>query len=136
VCGTLVVLACWNDWLDARIDQMAAERIGVIGAIQNQSFGFGLSLVPQHFLDGSGQPFQCGRGTRLDENSERSTRAIGPYHKLASLAALGFAHLLPPSFAIPNVPSTKHSLQRRCCLSLSCRRNARHRFKSVSSLAH
>jgi hypothetical protein len=49
------------------------------------------------------------RASRFPKNSEWSTRAIGQYQELASLAALGVADLGPSFFADTKVPSTKHS---------------------------
>jgi hypothetical protein len=69
-------------------------------------------------------------------NSDRSTRAICQYHKLRSLAPLGFADAEPPFLAGTNVPSMKHSFQRSCCRSLSCARKARHRSRSTPLLVH
>ena len=82
------------------------------------------------------QEFDLGRESRLQVYSERSTRAIGQYHKLRSLAALGFTDFGPPFFAVTNRPSMKHSFHRTFCRSLSWSKKARHKFSSTPLSAH
>jgi hypothetical protein len=131
-----VVLSCWHYRFDTALGQFLLYGIGVIRAIHDQVLGLSSEQIPGPLLDGYLQRFHLGRRCRLQENSERSTRAIGQYQKLASLAALGLADLRPPFFADTNVPSTKHSFQRICCFSFNCDRKARHRSSRVPSLAH
>jgi hypothetical protein len=68
--------------------------------------------------------------------SERSTRAIGQYHELCSLAALGLTDFRAPFFAATNMPSMKHSFHRTFCRSLSWSDKARHNFNSTPLSAH
>jgi hypothetical protein len=68
--------------------------------------------------------------------SERSTRAIGQYHKLCSLAAFSLPDQWAPFLARMNMPSIKHSSQRTFCRSDSWFKKARQRFRSTSVSAH
>src|SRR5581483_1211510 len=76
------------------------------------------------------------RGSLLQVYSERSTRAIGQYHKLCSLAAFSLPDQWAPLFARMNMPSIKHSSQRTFWRSESWLRKARQRFSSTSLSAH
>ena len=131
-----VVFPRRDNRLHAARAQVVPRLMGVLSPVQDQALGLSIEQVPRHLLQGFLQKCYLRRGSRFQENSERSTRTIGPYHQLASLAAFGFAELGPPFFAGMKVPSTKHSFQRICCFSFSCERKARHRFSSVPSCAH
>src|SRR5205085_11911305 len=76
------------------------------------------------------------RGSLLQVYSERSTRAIGQYHKLCSLAAFSLPDQRAPFLARMNIPSMKHSSQRTFCWSESWLRKARQRLSSTSLSVH
>lgn len=98
--GFTVIPPRGYDGFDVSVDQHLARFVAVISFVSNQPFRLAseLSLVKlfqSHFQQG-----YFRRGRRVHVNSERSTRAIGQYHELCSLAALGFADrcalFLPP----------------------------------------
>lgn len=59
------------------------------------------------------------RRCRVQVCSQRSTRAIDPYHPLCPLPALGRPDLGAPFFASAKLPSRKHSCQRSFCASFN-----------------
>ena len=130
-----------DDRLDPLRDQAGADGVAVIAAIRDQALRplAGPAWARALHRDGVERRLEERRlrgGSRRHGNSERSTLAIGQYHELRSLAALGEPDQGPPFFATMNVPSMKHSSQRTCWRSLSWARNARQRFSSVSSAVH
>jgi hypothetical protein len=130
-----IVTAGGNDRIDSPLDQQGAHRVAVVAAVGNQS----LRLFAAHCADVVQRRFEeldFRRGSLLHVNSERSPRAIGQYHKLRSLAALGRPDQGPPFLAVTNVPSTKHSSQCTFWRSSSWSNTARHRFSNTPLWAH
>lgn len=129
-----VIRASGDDWFDPARRQPRPDRVAVVAEVPNQALR--LPAVGGDALDRRGHQRHFRRGRRVHMNSERSTRAIGQYHELRSLAALGGPDQGPPFFATTKVPSMKHSSQRILSRSASSVRNARQRLSSVSSRAH
>ena len=123
-----------DDRFNPSRSQPGPGRVAVTAPIADQALR--LAAVFRETLDGGGQQAHLRRGRRVHVNSERSTRAIGQYHELRSLAALGGPDHGPPFFATTNVPSMKHSSQRILSRSASSVTNARQRLRSVPSRAH
>lgn len=128
-----------DDRLDAALDQQCSEFVTVIGSISDQSLRFALSaLAGFHFdvVQGGLCQFHFRRGSLLHVYSERSTRAIGQYHELCSLAAFSLPDHGAPFLARMNIPSIKHSSHLTFCSSESWFKKARHRFRRTSFSAH
>ena len=138
----LVILTLRDDWLNLSLHQQQPRRVTVIGPVANQPLRLmrspvlAASLLHLHLVERCFKEFDFRRGSRLQVYSERSTRAIGQYHKLRSLAALGFADFCAPFFALTNMPSIKHSFQRTRFWSLSWSKKARHKFNRTPLSAH
>ena len=134
-----VIGASRYDWLNPALHQQRSHRVGVISSIPDQSLRLpSLSLARLHFdtVERRLDELDLRRGSLLQVYSERSTRAIGQYHKLCSLAAFSLPDQRTPFLARMNMPSMKHSSQRTFCRSDNWLRKARHRFSSTSVLAH
>src|SRR5918911_1259020 len=99
-----VVFPRRDNRLNAARGQVVPRLRGVVSPVQDQALGLSIEQVPRHLRQGFLEKCYLRRGSRLQENSERSTRTIGQYHQLASLATLGFADLGPPLFAGMKVP--------------------------------
>lgn len=135
----IVVTTRWDNWLDTATDQQSPKLITVIGSVGNQSLrsapltlsSFHLDVVKRNF----GQ-LHFRRGSLLHVYSERSTRAIGQYHELCSLAAFCLPDQWAPFFARTNIPSIKHSSHFTFCWSESWFKKARHKFSRTSLSAH
>ena len=134
-----VAAAGRNDRLDGSFDQQSARFIAVISAIRNQAFR-SATLSPATADASMRQRWpkepDFRRRCLLHVYSERSTRAIGQYHKLCSLAFLSLPDQRTPLLAGMNMPSIKHSSQRSFCLSSNWSRKARHRSNSTPDWAH
>jgi hypothetical protein len=131
--GLPVVAAGGNDGLNAPALEEAAGRIAVVAAVGDQPRG----LPPDGLTrERCFQARDLRRGRRVQVCSQRSTRAIDPYHPLRALAALGGADLGAPFLAGAKLPSTKHSFQRICCRSLSSLRKARQRPRRTPLSSH
>jgi hypothetical protein len=104
-----VISAGGNNWSDSTTGQPSTGSIAVICTIGDQSSR--ATSKPSHWnaLQRRCKEFHLRWGSRRHVNSERSTLAIDQYHKLCSLAPLGFTDALAPFFAEAKVPSTKHS---------------------------
>jgi hypothetical protein len=81
-----------DDRIDVALHEQRPQRVGVVAAVGDQP----LRLTPLSaaasdapVLKGLFKQFHLRGGSRLHVYSERSTRAIGQYHELRSLAALG-----------------------------------------------
>jgi hypothetical protein len=117
-----------KDWFNVALEQHDARGIAVIRAITNQPFRltpFPVAMTHRHTIQGWFQQLYFRRGSLLHVYSERSTRAIGQYHKLCSLASFSLPDQVPPFFAVTNMPSIKHSFQRIFWRSFNWLRNAR-----------
>jgi hypothetical protein len=142
VCRHLVVAPAWDDRLDPASHQVFARGVAVVRSICNQPIGsFPRATRPVRAADRDAverflEEPDFRRGCRVHVNSDRSTRAIGQYHELRSLAPLGFADTEPPFLADTNVPSTKHSSHRIMSRSFSWARKARHRSRSTPVRDH
>ncbi len=128
-----------DDRFDATFHQQCPRAIAVLAPVCKQAANPSSPGTPradapvrQRFFD----QFHFRWGSRLHVKSSRSTRAIGQYHELCSLAALGFADFRAPFLAVTNMPSMKHSFHRTLRRSSSWSKKARHRFKSRPDSAH
>lgn len=128
----LVFIPRRNNRLNTATDQQSPKFIAVIGSVCNEPLRFALFTLPYFYLDAVKRRL-CQRhfrgGSLLHVYSERSTRAIGQYHELCSLATFCLPDQWAPFFARTNIPSIKHSSQRTFCWSESWLRKARHRFR-------
>ena len=137
-----IILALRDERLNLPLNQHCPRWVAVISAVANQALRFVWSppratpLLYLHLVERLLKEFDFRRGSLLHVYSERSTRAIGQYHKLRSLAALSFADFGAPFFALTNMPSIKHSFQRTFFWSLSWSKKARHKFNRMSLSAH
>ena len=140
--GDRVIAARRDDRLDALRHQGGADGVAVIAPICDQAIralprsARATRSLHRDRIKRLLEERDLRGGSRRHGNSERSTLAIGQYHELRSLTALGGADGSPPFFATTKVPSMKHSSQRTCWRSLSWAKNARQRFNNVSSAAH
>jgi len=132
-----IILALRDDWFNLALHQQGSRWVAVIGAVANQAFRLMRSsplaapLLHLHLAQSCFQEFDLRRGSRLHENSERSTRAICQNHKLRAFAALGLANFSAPFLALTNIPSRKHSFQRIFFWSLTWSRKACHKFNKT-----
>ena len=127
------------DWLYASLHQKCSHRVAVIPAVAYKPLWFAsraLASLHLHVCKRRFNKLHFRRGSLLQVYSERSTRAIGQYHKLCSLAALSLPDQRTPFLARMNIPSMKHSSQRTFCWSDNWFKNARQRFRSTSVSAH
>ena len=135
----LVFITRRNNRLNTATDQQSPKFIAVIGSVCNEPLRFALFTLPDFYLDAVKRRL-CQRhfrgGSLLHVYSERSTRAIGQYHELCSLATFCLPDQWAPFFARTNIPSIKHSSQRTFCWSESWLRKARHRFRRTPVSAH
>lgn len=101
--------------------QPLIERITVVGAIPNKSFG---SSHRDGFIDGSLDKGDFMWASRSRVHGEWKTMSVSNNHELRTLAPLGLSHLGPPFFATTKVPSMKHSDRSICPASSRCRASA------------
>jgi hypothetical protein len=130
-----VVAPCRDDRLAVPLDQQCPRGVAVVSTIRDQPPGPAAlgpapadAPVPQRRL----QERYLRGGSLLHVYSEWSSRAIGQYHALCSLAAFRLPDPRAPFFATRHRPSMKHSSQRTFCLSSSWSRKARHRLSKVT----
>jgi hypothetical protein len=135
----LIVRTRRDNRLDVSLDEHRAHLIAVVTAIRNQSPGLAApgstasdAAISQRHL----QELYFRGGSLLHAYSERSTRAIGQYHELCSLASFSLPDQRAPSFAVMNIPSMKHSSHRTFLRSSNWSRKARHILGSTSDSAH
>lgn len=126
------------DEFDLTSGQTRTERVGVVPSIRDEALGtlFGTpASLSRHANSGQSRLGErhFRRGGRLDENSQRKTRAVCHHHKLAPFAPLGLSDAEPPFLAGVKVPSTKASDQSNRPWASSSERNARHRCSQISS---
>ena len=135
--GAFIVASGWNYGLNALIPQSFPYLVAVIAFVGDEPFGLFAPVTRNlHGLERRDKELRLRRGSRVHVKSERSTLAINQYHKLRSLASLGFSDARPPFLAEANVPSTKHSFQWIMSLSSSSARNVLQSFSSVPSSVH
>jgi hypothetical protein len=137
--GHSVVASRWNNRFDPSLHQKRSHTVAVIASVANQTLRLApFALAGLHFDIGKCRfdKLDLRRGSLLQVYSERSTRAIGQYHKLCSLAAFSLPDQRTPFFARMNMPSMKHSSHRTFCWSESWSRKDRQRFRSTSLSAH
>lgn len=130
----LVIRASWNDGFNMPFDQQGPNLVTIIAAVGDQPLRLSQPRTTSangNAVQGRFHQFHFRRGSRRHVYSERSTRAIGQYHKLCSLASFSFPDQRTPFFAVMNIPSIKHSSQRTFWRSLSWLRNARHKFNNT-----
>lgn len=136
--GPLSVGAMRADELDLAESQTGLELVRIVPAIGDDAQGslFGATSPVSWHSDSlqSGLGERHFRlGGRLDENSQRNTRAVSHHHKLAPFAPLGLSDASPPFLAGVKVPSTKAPDQSSRPWASSSERNARHSRSHTSS---
>ena len=134
-----VVLTSRDDRLNISFDQQSSHFVAVLTPVCNQPLGLaplGAAASDAPVQERLLKEFHFRGGSLLHVYSERSTRAIGQYHELCSLASFSLPDQRTPFFAVMNMPSMKHSSHRTFFLSSSWSRKARHIFKSTSPSAH
>ena len=134
-----VVAASRYDWLYASLHKQRPNTVAVISSVSDQPLRFAAFAIAGLHFDAGKRRFDklhLRRGSLLQVYSERSTRAIGQYHKLCSLAAFSLPDQRTPFLARMNMPSMKHSSQRTFCWSDNWFKKARQRFSSTSLSAH
>lgn len=134
-----VVITRRDDRLNTASDQQSPKFVTVISPVGNQPLRFAplaLSGFHSDVVKRSFGQFHFRRGSLLHVYSERSTRAIGQYHELCSLAAFCLPDQWAPFFARTNIPSIKHSSHFTFCWSESWFKKARHKFSRTSLSAH
>lgn len=137
--GYRVVRPRRDDGLYPSLHKHCSHWVGVISPVANKPMRLtSLPFAGLYFdaLKGCLDQLHLRRGSLLQVYSERSTRAIGQYHKLCSLAALSLPDQRAPFLARMNMPSMKHSSHRSFCWSESWLRKALQRFNSTSLSAH
>jgi len=136
----LVVLAIWNDEIDAAFGKSLAQRVGVVGAVGDQPFrlfsraAFGAWDFDRGERDLRKRSFSR-RGT-FQPNSQWKTLAVDQNHPLRSLAALGFTDGGAPFFAGAKLPSQKVSSHFSRPSPSSAPSNARHASSHTSCSSH
>jgi len=136
-----VVLSMGCKEIDSPLSQAFSCRIAVIGLISNHSFRPGAWSSGSPFGDSDLsksliKEFDLSwRGT-VGMASERNTLAIDQYHRLRSLAPLGFPDSRTPFFAGKKLASTNTSSQSRMPSWSSSERKARHMSLRTSASYH
>ena len=134
-----VVAPSRYDRLNSSLHQKCSHSVAVVSSVADQSFRLAtltLARLCLHARKRRLYELYLRRGSLLQVYSERSTRAIGQYHKLCSLATFSLPDQRTPFLARMNIPSMKHSSQRTFCWSESWFKKARQRFRSTSLSAH
>ena len=137
--GNRVVAAGWYDRLYPSPHKQRSHGVTVIASVTYQPLrltSLALTRLDSYVGKRGFQQLHLRRGSLLQVYSERSTRAIGQYHKLCSLAAFSLPDQRTPFFARMNMPSMKHSSQRTFCRSESWFKNVRQRFRRTALSAH
>lgn len=112
----------WCDQFNAFGSKSLIERITIVGAIPNNSFG---SSHGDNLIEGSLDKGDFMWASRRRVHAEWKTSSVCNNHELRTLAPLGLSDLWAPFFANTNVPSIKHSerliwpTSSRCCASAS-----------------
>jgi hypothetical protein len=139
MCGCGVVRAGRDYWLNVTPEQQCSNFVTVVASICNQPLGLAaLTSAPcdTSIVQCRLKQFYLRRGSLLHVYSERSTRAIGQYHELCSLAPFSLPGQCTPLFAVINMPPMKHSSQRTFLRSSNWSRKARHISRSTPDSAH
>ncbi len=137
--GDLVIASGRDDQLDPSFDKHRSHGVAVIPAIADEPLrlaSFADPILTRTSRQRGGDQLYFRRGSLYQVYSQRSTCAIGQYHKLCSLAAFSLLDQRAPFFARMNMPSMMHSSQRTFCRSESWFKKARHRLSSVPLSAH
>jgi hypothetical protein len=137
--GNCVVAASWDDRLYPSLHKQRSHCDTVVASVTYQPLrltSLTLTRLDAHVGKRCFQKLHLRRRSLLQVYSERSTRAIGQYHKLCSLAAFSLPDQRTPFLARMNMPSMKHSSQRTFCRSESWFKKARQRFRRISPSAH
>jgi hypothetical protein len=113
VLSPFVVLAVWNDEVDASLGKSLTQWIGVVGTVCDYAFGFlSRAAFGSRDFDFGERGFRkrnfSRRGT-FEPNSQRKTATVDQYHPLRALAALGFTDCGAPFFAGAKLPSKNAS---------------------------
>src|SRR3954468_17172174 len=109
--GLLPVGLVRRNQLNAALCQPLIERITVVGAIPNKSFG---SSHGDGFIEGSFDKGDFMWTSRSRVHGEWKTMSVCNNHELRTLAPLGLSHFGSPFFATTKVPSIKHSDKSIC----------------------
>jgi hypothetical protein len=120
-----------RDHLDAAVCEPFIERITVIGAIPDKSFG---SSHGDGLIEGSVDKRDFMWASRSRVQGDWKTCSVRNCHELRTFAALGLSHFAPPFFATMKVPSMKHSDKSMSPRSSRSRANAVSNRSSVPSL--
>ena len=118
------------DQLDTATVECTPQRIGVVGAVGDESDHSAARAPATASRNRDGGQRRLGerhlrRRRRGDGNSQRYTLAVCHHHALRALAPLGLPDVRTPFFADANVASMNASSQSRRPLVSSCPKNAR-----------
>lgn len=136
----LVVFSIGHDQLDAALAEPLAQRIGVVGAVRDHSFG----LLPRAAF-GPGDADFCERGFgkrnfsrrgTFQPNSQWKTLAVDQYHPLRPLAPLGFTDCGAPFLAGAKLPSRNVSSHFNRPLPSSAPSSVRHAPSQTPCSSH
>lgn len=130
----LTISSMWADKFYTTSVESISKLVAVGGTIINQPFR--LLLRQSYFVNRLFYERDLMWRGRVGKYSERNTLAICHHHKLCSLATLGLPDVISPFFAGKNVPSAKHSSQRKRPFWSSVLRNPRHASFKESSSSH
>ena len=100
--GDRVVFAGGDNRLDPALDQKCPHLVAVVSSIANQTLWFAMLALARFNANALQRRVDQGhfrRGSLLHVYSEWSTRAIGQYHELCSLAAFSL-----PDHGAPFLP--------------------------------
>jgi len=130
-----------GDLLDAAGRQPAAQRVAVIGPVEDQPLGFGRpqGAVPggeEGLLERLFRERDLRRTGRVNGHSQRNTLAVCQYHKLCAFPTFGLPDAGAPFLAGMKVASRKASLQSNWPRSSSSPRKARQTFSHIPSSVH
>jgi len=125
-----IILSSRDDGQHAATFDQLSCFIAVVAFVRNQAFWL-------NFLTGNFQRIQSrlkefnfrGR-SRLNMQSNRDSLPVYHQHQLRAFASFGLADEFAPFLALLNVPSTKHSSQRRRLLLSSSAKNVRQSFSN------
>jgi len=130
---TFAVAFVWCDQFYTLFCQEAIERITVVGAIPNKSFG---SSQRDGFIERSFDKGDFMWASRRRVHGEWKTSSVCNNHELCTLAPLGLSHFWTPFFASTNVPSIKHSDKSICPTSSRWRASVSNILRNTPSLTH
>src|SRR3982750_621518 len=102
----LPIPAVRRDQLDAAFGQLRVERVGVVSLVADQAFGPPGDKTLKESLADKGDFMRASR-RRVD--GEWKTSIVCHHHEFRALTPLSLTDCAPPFFAVPTVPSMKHS---------------------------